>query len=104
MPGPTPYDIGTNLSFARNFPTVGSLVNVLTSNAFVLAGVIAFIFIVIGGFSIILGAGSGDPKRTESGQKTLTMAVVGLLVIVFSFWIVRGIGLILGFDPLSFTP
>ena len=84
------------------FKTIGSLVSIITSNAFVLAGLLAFIFIVVGGFAIIMGAGSGDPKRMEQGRKTLTMAVVGLMVIIFSFWIVRLLGLILGVDPLKF--
>ncbi len=92
----------TPFSPANSFKDIGSLVSVITSNAFVLAGLLAFIFIVVGGFAIIMGAGSGDPKRMESGKKTLTMAVVGLLVIIFSYWIVNLIGLVLGVNPLNF--
>lgn len=92
----------TPFSPAKTFPTIGSLVTVVTSNAFILAGLIAFIFIIMGGFAIIMGAGSGDPKQMEQGRKTLTMAVAGLLIIVFSFWIVQLLGLLLGVDPLSF--
>lgn len=92
---------GTPFSPAGTFKDIGSLVSTITSNAFVLAGLLAFVFIIVGGFAIIMGAGSGDPKRMEQGRKTLTMAVAGLLIIIFSFWIVRLVGLLLGVDPLK---
>jgi len=95
-------DSNTPFSPAQKFPTIADLLATVTSNAFYIAGLVAFIFIVAGGFGIILGAGSGDPKRMEQGKKTLTMAIAGLVIIVFSFWIVRLIGLILGVNPLQF--
>lgn len=96
---PQPVNIADIFSPAKSFPTIGSLVSTITANAFYLAGIVAFIFIIVGGFAIITG--SGDPKKMESGQKTLTMAITGLLIIVFSYWIVKLIGLILGVDPLK---
>lgn len=84
---------------AKTFPDIASLVSVITANAFILAGLIAFVFIIVGGFGIITGA--GDPKKLQSGQKTLTMSIAGLLIVVFSYWIVRLIGLVLGVDPLK---
>ena len=53
-----------------------------------LAGVIAFVLLVLGGFGIIVGAG-GDPKQMEKGKQTVTGAVIGLLVVIGSFWIVQ---------------
>lgn len=83
------------------FPNIGALVNTIMINATVLAGIIALIFIIVGGFGIIMGAGSGDPKRMQSGQKTLTMAIVGLVIVVFALWFVQGLHLLLGVDPLN---
>lgn len=91
----------TPFSPATNFPDFGKLVSVIITNATVLAGILAFIFIIIGGFAIIVGAGGGDAKQLEKGKKTLTMAVVGLLVVVFALWIVGALKIILGVDPLN---
>ncbi len=73
---------------AENFNQIGPLVSVIVKNAFMLAGVITLVLIVLGGFGIIASAG-GDTKRLDQGKKTITGAVVGLLVIVGSFWIVQ---------------
>ncbi len=89
----------TPFSPAQTFPNIASLVGVITSNAFFIAGVIAFIFMIVGGFGIIMS--SGDPKKIEQGKNTLTMAIIGFLVIVFSFWIVQLIELLIGANPLQ---
>jgi len=73
---------------AQSFDTIGSFVSVIVKNAFMLAGVIAFVLLVLGGFGIIVGAG-GDPKQMEKGKQTVTGAVIGLLVVIGSFWIVQ---------------
>ena len=91
-------------SFAENFPTIGSFITVIVKNATVLAGLLAFILIIAGGFAIIVGAGGGDSKQMEKGKKTLTMAIVGLIVVVFALWIIRILHIILGVDPLNPFP
>jgi len=55
-----------------------------------LGGVIAFILIVIGGFQIILSA--GNPDKVKAGQEMITSAIAGLLLIIFSIFILRLIG------------
>ncbi|MCX8009240.1 MAG: hypothetical protein N3A54_06120, partial [Patescibacteria group bacterium] len=67
-------EIQSVFSPARTFPNIASLIAVITSNAFFIAGIIAFIFIIVGGFGIIRGAGSGDPKKMEQAKYTLTYA------------------------------
>ncbi len=89
MDTPTPVDIGK--AFAANgphFDTIGSLVSVIVQNAFMLAGVIAFVLLVVGGFGMITSAG-GDTKSLEKGKQAVTAAVLGLVVIIGSFWIVQ---------------
>lgn len=72
---------------ANSFDTFGDLVSVIVKNAFVLAGIISFVLLIFGAFSVIVGA--GDTKKTESGQKAITGAVVGLLIVIGSFWIIQ---------------
>jgi len=55
-----------------------------------LGGIIAFLLIVFGGFQIILSA--GNPDRVKAGKEMITSAIAGLLLIIFSVFILRLIG------------
>ena len=68
----------------------------IVQNAFVLAGIIAFVLVIAAGFGMIVGAGSGDTKQLEQGKKAITAAVLGLIIIVGSFWIIQIIETITG--------
>lgn len=94
-------NIGEKFGPAKTFDTYGSLVTVIVKNAFVLAGVVAFILIVFGGFSVIMGAGGGDSKRMEQGKQTLTMAVVGLIIVIGSYSIIQILSVVTGFSLLG---
>ncbi len=83
------------------FGTFRELVNVIILNAFVLAGLISFVLLVLGGFGVIMGAGEGDTKKLEQGRQTIVGAVVGLIVVVVSYWMVQLIGKLTGLDLLS---
>jgi hypothetical protein len=88
---------------AKNFTDIGSLVSVIIPNAFVLAGIITLILLILGGFGIIAGAGSGDTKKMEQGKQAVTGAVVGLIVIMGSFWIVQIIEKLTGMPLLPMS-
>lgn len=92
---------GDLFSPAKSFPAVGDLVNVVVRNAFVLAGVITFVLLIFGGFGFIVGAGAGDTKKMETAQKTITGAIIGLLIVVASYWLVQILEKITGFPLLS---
>lgn len=47
-----------------------------------LAGALAVIFVMVGGFKYITSA--GDPQKAASGRQTLTYALIGLIVVVLS--------------------
>lgn len=53
----------------------------------VFAGITAVVFIIFGGIKFITSG--GDPKAAEGARKTLTWAIIGLIVILLSFAIVR---------------
>lgn len=59
----------------------------LVTWALIFSGAVAVFFIVFSGFKYI--SSGGDPKQTQGAQQTLTWAVVGLLVILFSFFIIN---------------
>lgn len=86
---------------AKNITEISILTNVIVRNAFTIAGVVAFILLIFGGFQFIVAAGSGDSKQMEKGKQAITAAVIGLVVIVASFWIVQIVGTITGLDLLK---
>ena len=64
-------------------------------------GGIAFRLIVYSGFMIMSAA--GDPERLKAGQELLTSAISGLILLIFSIFILRVIGLdILGLGAFGF--
>ncbi len=64
-----------------------------------IGGGIAFLLIVFAGFQIMTSA--GNPERLQAGKELLTSAIAGLILLVFSVFILRIIGVnILGiFKP-----
>lgn len=63
--------------------TIDKVVNIVFS----LAGGLALLFTVIGGLRFILS--SGDPQNTARAKNTIIYALVGLLVTMFAFAIVK---------------
>lgn len=51
------------------------------------AGIVLFIYLLIGGFKYITSG--GNPQSAESAKNTITYAIGGLIVIVFSFFIIN---------------
>ncbi len=54
------------------------------------AGGIAFLLIVFGGFKIITSA--GNPEQMNEGKEVVTSAIAGLLLIIFSVFLLKIIG------------
>ena len=50
------------------------------------AGAIAVVFVIIGGYWYITSA--GNEETAEKGQKTLTNAIIGVIIIVLSYAII----------------
>lgn len=64
-------------------------------------GGIAFLLIVYASFMIMTS--QGNPERLKAGQELLTSAISGLIMLIFSVFILRFIGVdILGLGSLGF--
>jgi hypothetical protein len=94
-------DIGSSFPAAKNFNTVGSLVQVILRNAFVFAGLLFFVLIIGGGFAIVVGASSGDPHKADQGKKAVTGALLGLIIVAISVLIMQIVAYITGLDILK---
>jgi hypothetical protein len=55
-----------------------------------IAGGIAFLLIIVGGFQMVMSA--GNPEKLNEGKELVTSAIVGLLFIIFSIFILKLIG------------
>lgn len=55
-----------------------------------IAGGIAFLLILFGGFQILTSA--GNPEQMNEGKELVTSAIAGLLLIIFSVFLLRVIG------------
>jgi hypothetical protein len=74
---------------------LSSKVNNIVTYAMGIGGLIAFILIIVGAFQIILSA--GNPDRVKAGKEMITSAITGLLLIIFSVFILK----IIGYDILK---
>jgi len=66
-----------------------------------LIGLVSFVMILVGGFSILSSA--GNPEGIKKGTQTITLAVAGLALAVLSWLILVLIKSITGVDVTSFT-
>lgn len=67
--------------------TAFGLFNFVLNLLFMFAGAAAVLFIIVGGFQYMTSA--GNDEQAEGGKKTLTNAVIGLVVIILAATIVR---------------
>lgn len=52
-----------------------------------IAGLIAVIFLIVGGFRYVTAG--GNEEASESAKKTITNAIIGIIIIILAFVIVR---------------
>jgi hypothetical protein len=67
--------------------------------ALIFAGIVALFFIIISGIKLLTSG--GDPKAVDAAKKTLTYAIIGLVIILGSFFIISVIGYITGVECIN---
>lgn len=80
-------------------PAVGDLINNLFPYIFGFAGITLFVFLIIGGFQIMTAGDS--PDKMEAGQKKITAAIIGFLIIFAAYWIIQLAEKLLGIEILG---
>lgn len=73
---------------------LGDVVNRLVSFIFPLAIVLLFFVFVWGGYDYMMSQGS--PERIKNGQAKIKTGIIGFLILVFAFLIVRIFAFIFG--------
>lgn len=70
-----------------NDTSVSGFILKIINIALAVAGLIAVLFLIIGGFRYITSA--GNEETAEQAKKIITNAIIGIVVIILSFVIVR---------------
>ncbi len=64
-------------------PLIANTINAVT----LFAGIALFVFLTIGGFKYLTAG--GDPKKAEEAKSTITMTLVGFVLIIGSYLVLR---------------
>ena len=89
--------------FGVKFDTFGDLFSTILFNVYIIAGVIFLFLLIFGGVSLIIGAGSQNSEKVAGGQKAISSALAGFIVIFASYFIIQIIELITGVNILKST-
>jgi len=74
------------------------IVNDIVPYIFIIAGIILFVMLIAGGFSIFVSA--GNPEKVKKGQGMIVNALIGFIVIFASYWIIQLLEFSLGISVL----
>jgi hypothetical protein len=91
--GAFPGQFGGNTAFRYN-ATIGEIVSSFLPYIFMFAGIALLIYLILGGFQLMLSR--GDPKAIQSAQGKITNALIGFVIIIIAFLIVQLLGQLLG--------
>lgn len=95
---------GTGIEGAAGFQEgIGGIISTLINNIYILAGIILFVLLIVGGLGFIMGAGSNNPEQAKKSKQAITSALIGFAVIFCSYWIIRIIEILTGFQILNPT-
>lgn len=93
--GGTQVSIGGNFGFNDVNSTISTVVQLILGGA----AIAAFVFIVWGAFKYVIAG--DDSSKTDAARKTITNAVIGLILVALSFVIWLFVFQLLGLDSTT---
>ncbi len=89
------FKIGSDpIKGKTGYGTIGEFVSTVLPNVYVLAGLIMFFLILLGGIGLI--SAGGDTEKIQAGSKKITIAIAGFAIIFLSYWIIQIIEILTG--------
>ena|SRR3990167_1037162 len=73
---------------------LSDILSIVLQFIYPLAGILLFLFLVLGGFSYLTS--QGEAEKLKSAKAKITSALIGFILLVFSYFIVRLLSYILG--------
>lgn len=86
----------TTVNPAARFTDVSSILNIVMPLFIGGAGLIFFITLLIGALTIITAG--GNIERFQTGKKRITFSIMGLIMVISSYFIVKLVEIIFGID------
>ena len=96
--GPIPIEGVSGMPTSSD--VVGSLVQWGLTILLVTAAFVALAFVMWGGISWIMSG--GEKEKIEEARKKIVFALIGLILVFLSFFVINTIGGVFGIDPLHF--
>lgn len=79
----------------------GKIIGLAITWLMIASVIIALLFLIYGGANYIMS--EGDKTKVESARRTILYAVIGLLVVFFSFFVINFVGAALGVNFFNLT-
>lgn len=95
----SPWDNCVTAEGVATLQCIPTVFNNLVTAALFFSGIIAVFIIVMSGIKFITSG--GDPKQVEGAKGTLTYAIIGLVLILLSFFIINIIAGITGAECIK---
>lgn len=74
--------------------TIGGIISAILPYIFVIAGLVLFVFLIMGGFELLTSA--GNPESAKKAQDKITSALVGFIIIFLAYWLAQALEIIFG--------
>ena len=87
-----------NFAFGNTDATIGDVFSEILKYVFILAGLAFFLYLILAGFQLMTSG--GDPAGIQAAQGKILNAVIGLVVIFTSYWLVQIIETVFGMTIL----
>lgn len=81
--------------------TLGDIIGSLVPFLLTLAGLLLLLYLIYGGFSLMMSR--GDPKAMEAAKGKITNAAIGFAIVFTAYWLVQLLGQILGIEQIKTT-
>ena len=85
-----------NVNPPARFDSIASILNLIMPLFMAGAGLVFFITLLIGALTIITAGGNSE--RFQTGRKKITFSIMGLIMVISSYFIVKLIEIIFGLD------
>lgn len=73
---------------------LSDIIGLILTFLFPLAGVILFFIIIWGGYDLLMS--EGEAEKLEAGRNKITSGIIGMVLLVLSYFFVRVIGFVFG--------
>lgn len=75
-------------------PKLADIIGVVITYLFPIAGVILFFIIIWGGYDLLMS--EGEAEKLEAGRSKITSGIIGMVLLVLSYFFARLVGYIFG--------